>query len=170
MRALYYSASVITLTGGNTTAYGDECEPGHGYTEQDGFWDPDGDYWTVYPSRVDVVPHIYSDDCPLGPAQWLAEQVTERLGDLDYVDGNTFGGARTAIEPGQLTGPDADPPGAVAGSSTLLGDVFAAHRLRTAPAGTRTVTATAHAHGFTDTELAEAATLLGQTAAASGLV
>lgn len=162
MRALYYSASVITLTGGNTNAYGEACEPGHGYTEQDGFWNPDADYWTVHPSRHDGTPDIYPDDCPHDPAQWLADQITERLGDLDYVDGNTFAGARTAIEPGRLTGPDADPPGAVAGTSTLLGDVFAEHRLRTAPAGTRTVTATAHAHGFTGTELAEAAILLGR--------
>jgi hypothetical protein len=164
MRALYYSASVITLTGGNTTAYGEACEPGHGYTEQDGFWNPDVDYWTVHPSRDDVTPDVYPDDCPHSPAQWLAEQITERLGDLDYVDGNTFGGARTAIEPGRLTGSDADPPGAVAGTSTLLGDVFAEHRLPTAPTGTRTVTATAHAHRFTSTELAEAAILLGRPA------
>jgi len=102
----------------------------------------------VHPSRDDVDPDIYPDDSPLSPAEWLAEHVTDRLGDLDYVDGHTFGGARAAIEPGRLTGPDAGPPGAVAGTSTLLGDVFAAHRLRTAPAGTRTVTATAHDAGF----------------------
>jgi hypothetical protein len=92
----------------------------------------------------------------------MAEQVTDRLGDLDYVDGHTFGGARTAIEPGPLTGPDAGQFGAVAGTCTFLGDVFAAHRLRTAPAGIRIVTATAHAHGFTDTELAQAAAKLGE--------
>jgi hypothetical protein len=28
MRALYFSASVITLTGGDTTADGEPCEPG----------------------------------------------------------------------------------------------------------------------------------------------
>lgn len=67
--------------------------------------------------------------------------------------------------------PDPTPtsPGAVAGTHTFLGDVLAAHRLRTAPAGTRTVTATAHAHGFTDTELADAATLLDPDTAAPGL-
>jgi hypothetical protein len=166
MRALYYSGSVITLTGGNTNANGEGCEPGHGYTEDCGFWNPDGDYWTVYPSRNDVDPDIYPGYSPLSPAAWLAEQVTDRLGDLDYVDVNTFGGARTAIEPGRLTGPDADQPGAVAGTSTLLGDVFAAHRLGTAPAGTRTVTVTAHAEGFTESELAETATLLGHDLAA----
>jgi len=48
----------------------------------------------------------------------------------------------------------------------FLGDVFAAHRLCAAPAGTRT--AAAHAYGFTDTELAQAATLLGHTAPAAG--
>lgn len=166
MRELYYTASLITLTGGDTTAGGEACEPGHGYTEQDGFWNPDRDYWTVHPSRDDAEPDRYRGDSPQSPAQWLAEQVTDRLGDLDYVDGHRFAEARTAIEPGRLTGPAADQPGAVAGTRTFLGDVMAAHRLASAPAGTRTVTATAHAYGFTDTELAEAATLLGHDTAA----
>jgi len=61
----------------------------------------------VHPSRDDVDPDIYPDDSPLSPAEWLAEHVTDRLGDLDYVDGHTFGGARAAIEPGRLTGSDA---------------------------------------------------------------
>ncbi len=161
MRALYYSATLITLTGGDTNACGEACEPGHGYTEQSGHWNPDHHYWTVYPSRDDVEPDVYPDNCTLTPAQWLAEQVTERLGNLDHIDGHTFTSARTAISPGRLTGPKANKPGAVCGTHTFLGDVFAAHRLRTAPVGTRTLTAAAHAHGFTDTELAEAADLLG---------
>jgi len=168
MRALYYSASVITLTGGNTNAYGEDCEPGHGYTEQSGHWSPERDYWTVHPSRNDVDPDVYPDNSPLTPAAWLAEQVTDRLGEIDHIDGHTFTSSRTAIEPGRLTGPEADEPGAVAGTHTFLGDVLAAHRLRTAPAGTRTITAAAHAYGFTDTELAQAATLLGHTVPAAG--
>src|SRR4051812_16865651 len=161
MRALYYTASVITLTGGNTNADGDPCEPGHGYTEQDGFLEPRRRLLDGPPVPRRRRPGHLPRRQPAEPAEWLAEQITDRLGDLDYVDGPTFGGARTAIEPGRLTGPDADQPGAVAGTCTFLGDVFAAHRLATAPPGTRTVTATAHACGFTDTELAEAATLLG---------
>jgi hypothetical protein len=168
MRALYHSACVTTQTGGDTNAYGEACEPGHGYTEQSGHWSPDRDYWTVHPSRDDVHPDVYPDNSPLTPAEWLAEQFTDRLGDLDHIDGHTFTSARTAIEPGRLTGPEADEPGAVAGTHTFLGDVFAAHRLRTARAGNRTITAAAHAYGFTDTELAQAATLLGHTAPAAG--
>jgi hypothetical protein len=159
---------VTVLTGGNTNAYGEPCQPGRGYTERFGHWSPDRDYWTVHPSRDDVDPDIYPDDSRLTPAAWLAEQVTYRLGDLDHIDGHTFTSSRTAIEPGRLTGPEADWPGAVAGTHTFRGDVFAAHRLCTARAGTRTVTAAAHAYGFTDTELARAATLLGHTASAAG--
>lgn len=161
MRALYFSATVTTKTAGDTNAYGEPCEPGHGYTEQSGHWSPDRDYWTVYPSRDDVDPDSYPDQSPLTAAQWLAEQITDRLGNLDHIDGHTFTSARTAIEPGRLTGPAADEPGAVAGTHTFLGDVFAAHRLRTVPAGARTLTAAAHAYGFTPAELAEAAALLG---------
>lgn len=166
MRALYFSATVITLSGGDTNAYGEACEPGHGYTEQSGHWSPDNpdyDYWTVHPSRADVQPDVYPDDGSLPAAKWLAEQVTTRLGDLDHIDGHTFTSARTAIEPGRLTGPQANEPGAVSGTHTFLGDAFAGERLRIAPAGTRTLTATAHAYGFTDTELAEATRLLGQS-------
>jgi hypothetical protein len=73
MRALYYSATVITLTGGDTNAYGEACEPGHGYTEQSGYWSPDRDYWTVYSCRDDVDPDVYVDDSRLTPAEWLAD-------------------------------------------------------------------------------------------------
>ncbi|GAA1884002.1 hypothetical protein [Asanoa iriomotensis] len=168
MRAVYYSASVTTQTGGDTTADGEPCEPGRGYTEQSGHWSPDRDYWTVHPSRADVDPDTYPDDSPLPPARWLADQITERLGNLDHIDGHTFTSARTAIEPGRLTGPAADKPGAVAGTHTFLGDAFAAQRLRTAPVGIRTLTAAAHAYGFTAAELAETATLLGRGDPATG--
>jgi hypothetical protein len=71
MRALSFTASVITLTGGNTNAYGEACEPGHGYTEQSGHGSPDRDYWTVQASRDDVDPDVYPDNSPLTPAGLL---------------------------------------------------------------------------------------------------
>jgi hypothetical protein len=60
-----------------------------------------------------------------------------------------------------------DKPGAVAGTHTVRGGVLLRSRLRPARTGAR-ATAAAHADGFTDTELAEATTLLGYTAPVAG--
>jgi hypothetical protein len=54
-------------------------------------------------------------------------------------------------------------PGLLLGSGTLLGDALAAHRLGSAPVGLRTLTAAGHAHGFTNSEIADAAERLGLT-------
>lgn len=111
----------------------------------------------VHPSRDDVDPDSYPDDSPLSPAEWLAEHVTDRLGDLDYVDGHTFGGARATIEPGRLTGPDADPPR----------NQHLARRCRRRPPGAHRAGRHPHRDGdrprsrIHRRRLAEAATLLG---------
>jgi hypothetical protein len=47
-RGLYWSATIVTFDGSDTSAYGEPCEPGRGYTERSGWWDPDGDYWRVH--------------------------------------------------------------------------------------------------------------------------
>ncbi|MDT5025778.1 MAG: hypothetical protein QOE61_2204 [Micromonosporaceae bacterium] len=163
IRALYFSATIITLDGTDTNAYGEACEPGHGYNEQSGHWSPDQSYWTVHLDRSQVQPDIYLDRGSRTPGQWLADRLTTRLGTLETVDGNTFYGAREAIHPGRLTGPQSQEPGLLLGSGTLIGDALAAHRLRSATAGLRTLTAAGHAHGFTDGEIAAAANLLGLT-------
>jgi hypothetical protein len=41
VRQILYTASIVTFDGSDTNAYGELCEPGQGYTEQSGFWDPD---------------------------------------------------------------------------------------------------------------------------------
>ena len=161
IRALYFSATIITIDGTDTNAYGEACEPGQGYNELSGHWSPDQSYWTVYPDRSQVQPDIYPERGPRTPGQWLADRLTARLGTLETVDGRTFYGARHAIHPGRLTGPRSQEPGALLGSGTLLGDAIAASRLRSAPVGMRTLTAAGHAHGFTDSEIADAAALLG---------
>jgi hypothetical protein len=58
---LYWSATTITPDGSDTNAYGEACEPGRGYTEQSGWWDPDGDFWRVHERdrRDDVRPDVY---------------------------------------------------------------------------------------------------------------
>ncbi len=43
-RKLYFTATIITFDGCDTNAYGEACEPGHGYTERSGWWDPDRCY------------------------------------------------------------------------------------------------------------------------------
>jgi len=161
IRALYFSATIITLDGSDTNAYGEGCEPGQGYNEQSGHWSPDQSYWTVYPDRSQVRPDIYPERGSRTPGRWLADRLTARLGTLETVEGNTFYGAREAIHPGRLTGAQSQVPGLLLGSGTLLGDALAARRLRFAPVGLRTLTAAGHAHGFTDGEIADAAELLG---------
>lgn len=161
IRALYFSATIITLDGSDTTAYGEACEPGQGYNEQSGHWSPDRSYWTVYADRSQARPDIYPERGRRTPGEWLAGRLTARLGTLEAVDGHTFSGARQAIHPGRLTGLRSEVPGLLLGSGTLLGDALAAARLRSGPVGLRTLTAAGHAHGFTDREIADAAELLG---------
>ena len=157
-----YSATIITLDGSDTNAYGEACEPGAGYTEQSGHWDPDRAYWQVHAHRDDVTPDLDPPGDRRSPAQWLADRLTARLGSIASVEtGHTFYGAREAVHPGRLTGPRSRPPGAVLGAGAEVGDAFAAARLGNAAAGQQTLTAAAHADGFTDEQLTEAAGLLG---------
>ena len=161
IRALYFSATISTLDGSDTNAYGEACEPGQGYREQSGHWSPDRSYWSVYPDRSQVQPDVYPERGSRTPGQWLADRLAARLGSIEPVDARTFSGARQAIHPGRLTGRRSQGPGLLLGSGTLFGDAIAASRLRWAPVGLRTLTAAGHAHGFTDGEIADAAELLG---------
>ncbi len=158
---IYYTATIVTGDGSDTTAYGEACEPGHGYTDASGWWDPDRSYWTVRGCRDQVSPDVYPHPARRSPAQWLADRLTARLGSIESFDGGrTFYGAREAVHPGRLTGTRADEPGAVIGGGSLLGDALAAARLRQAPVGLATLTAAAHAHGFTAAQLADADRLI----------
>jgi len=154
---VYFTATIVTLDGSDTTADGEACEPGHGYTEACGWWDPDRVYWRVREHRDQVTPDVYPQRAGRSPARWLADRLTARLGDVESFDGGrTFYGAREAVVPGRLTGTRAQPPGAVIGGGSLLGDAVAASRLRHPSAGLATLTAAAHAHGFTTDQLAQA--------------
>jgi hypothetical protein len=68
-RLLYYSATIITLDRSDTNAYGEPCEPGQGYTERSGFWDPDHGYWRVHDCRDAVRPDTYAPRCGQPPAR-----------------------------------------------------------------------------------------------------
>jgi hypothetical protein len=162
-RLIVYTATIITFDGSATTAYGEPCEPGHGYTEADGFWDPSR-YWRLETSRDQVRPDVCPTRCQQ-PARWLANRIVARLGGVDSIagTGESFYSCREAIYPGHLTGATANEPGMVFGSGTFLGDIMAAQRLRTPTVGLRTLTAVAHASGFTTAELAQAAGHLGLT-------
>ncbi|MBT8227591.1 MAG: hypothetical protein HKP61_15970 [Dactylosporangium sp.] len=162
-RLIVYTATIITFDGSATTAYGEPCEPGHGYSEADGFWDPRR-YWRLEASRDRVRPDVCPARCRQ-PARWLARRITARLGGVDAIGGTgaSFSGCREAVYPGHLTGARADEPGMVFGSGTFLGDAITASRLHPPAVGLRTLTACAHASGFTTAELAEAAGLLGLT-------
>jgi hypothetical protein len=150
---LYYSATIITLTVDGT----DDIE-------QCGHWNPTRSYWTVWPSRDQVQPDRYPGRGRRTQAQWLAGRIIARLGSIDDWDGaTTFTSARSAIHPGRLTGAASHTPGLLCGSGTFLGDAIAAETLRRAAPGTRILTAAAHAHGFTQADLHEAARLLTTT-------
>jgi len=154
-RLLYYSATIITLDGSDTNAYGEPCEPGQGYTEQSGFWDPDDDYWHVHDSRDTVHPDIYPPRCGPSPARWLADRLRERLGPVDGFDhGRSFYSAHEAVHPGTLA--DAHGP-----TGALLSHIRMRLARTGAVASQRILTAAGHGYGFSDAELAEAARLLG---------
>lgn len=153
-RELYYSATVITLDGSDTTADGEPCEPGQGYREESGHWDPDRGYWRVHPDRNDVRPDVYPPGCGQTPAQWLASRLRARLGAAESYDhGRTFYAAAEAVYPGRL--PDAQGP-----AGQLLSDLRMALARAGATRRLRTLTAAAHAYGFTEDELAETAAAL----------
>jgi ribosomal protein S18 acetylase RimI-like enzyme len=156
-RELYFSATIITLDGTNTNAHGEGCEPGKGYTEQSGWWNPDRSYWRVHAERDDVTADVYPDGEDRGPARWLADRLVARLGAVDsYDDGRTFYGAFEAVHPGRLTDLVTHP----ASQSPGVGHALAFIRRGVARKGQRFLTAAGHAHGFTDTEMTEAAQLL----------
>jgi hypothetical protein len=159
---LYFSATIITLDGSATTSDGEPCEAGTGYIERSGWWDPDRCYWRVHDQRADVTPDRYPPRGHRSHAGWLADRLLARLGAIaSWEPAGTFYGAREAVHPGRLAGTGSHAPGVLLGSGTLLGDAITASRLRNGTAGTRTIVAAGHAHGFTDADLTETAHLLG---------
>src|ERR1700730_1067380 len=157
-RVLYYTATIIAMDGSDTNAYGEACEPGQGYTEQSGWWNPEQDYWSVHPDRGQAQPDTYSPSGGPPPAPWLASQLSDRLGPIDHFDGErTFYSARVATWP-------YNPAGSVTSGAVpavIAEDVFGDGQHHATPAGVKTLTAAGHAHGFTDQEILDAASLLG---------
>jgi hypothetical protein len=157
---IFYTATIITLDGSDTAADSAACEPGHGYTERSGWWDPDRAYWRVGDDRGDVSADVFPDGDGRDPVRWLADQLTARLARVDGYDaGRAFSGAYEAVHPGRLSDHATDPTA----PNPNWGQTVAAIRMRLACAGQRTLSAAGHAHGFTDSQLAGAARLLGLT-------
>jgi hypothetical protein len=155
---VFYTASIITLDGSDTNAYGEPCEPGQGYTEQSGWWEPDRCYWQVRTHRTEVVPDSYPDTEHRSPAQWLADRLTARLGTVgSYDHGHTFYGAYEAVYPHRLTALAASPTTPDPAAARMVAAIL----VRIARKGQRTLTAAGHAYGFTDQQLADAAAPLG---------
>jgi hypothetical protein len=48
---VFYTATIVTLDGSDTTADGEACEPGRGYRQRHGWWDPDRGYLRVHGDR-----------------------------------------------------------------------------------------------------------------------
>jgi hypothetical protein len=149
-RLLYFTATIITMDGSETNAYGEVCESGHGYTEAIGWWSPDEEPWSVYQDRDQAHPDMYPSTAETPPARWLADQLAERLGPIDHFDGGrTFYSADELIRAS-----DTAPPQSVRGG--------AIHDPRRGlPVGAKTLVAAGHAHGFTRDEIVAAAGLLG---------
>jgi len=156
--ALYWTATIITLDGSDTTAYGEPCEAGKGYVERSGWWSPDRSYWQVHDDRDHAAPDLYPDGDPRSPGRWLADQLLARLSAVEsYDDDRTFYGAYEAVHPGRLTDLVADPTPDNPGAANALAFI----RQRIGRKGQRSLTAAGHAHGFTTDQILQAARLLG---------
>lgn len=93
-RAIYYTGDLIVSDGSDTNCYGEECEPGHGYTLTSGWCDPDWSRWEVVEDRDHVSPDVYEPDeydleDGMTPATWLAKRLTDRLGAVEQWDGGS---------------------------------------------------------------------------------
>lgn len=96
-REVYFTADIIRPDGSDTDCYGEPCETGTGYVLESGWIDPDYSRSTVYESRDDVRPDVFDDD-DTAPAQWLADTVTNRVGCVDSVSGESFYGADASTD------------------------------------------------------------------------
>lgn len=131
---VFYTASIVRYDGSDTTSCGEPCEPGHGYTEEDGWLDPDWSSDTVYENQEDVRPDEYDSeqyDENDSPAEWLAETLWRRIGACDSDEYSGDGRWRQA-------------------------------EAYEHPYGTHSIRITADAYGFTDAELAETNEILNR--------
>jgi hypothetical protein len=149
-RRLYFSATIITMDGSDTNAYGEACEPGHGYTETAGWWNPDDEPWSVRRHRDHARPDRFPHPAATSPARWLADHLTQRLGPVDHFDGErTFYSAEELVRDS-----DTAPPRSVSGGAIH-------DPRRVLPVGAQCLSAAGHAHGFTSDEIVAAVGLLG---------
>lgn len=97
-RQIFYTADLVLPDGSDTTADGDYCGEGQGYSVESGWWDPDWSYWQVHESRDYARPDEYDAESEGQPvAQWAAECLAKRLkgwpegnGDGTYYSGESY--------------------------------------------------------------------------------
>lgn len=90
MRGIYFSATVTTLDGSDTTDDGSECEPGRGYYVEQGWVDTSWSWSEVQVGpREDAVPHVWEEspfdpeDPSTDPVLWLVEEINNELGGIE---------------------------------------------------------------------------------------
>lgn len=73
----------------HTNVYGEETESGYGEVLTSGWVSPDWTLWDVYESHEDVAPDVMDEDDleDMTPVDWLAQQITSRLGAVEMWDG-----------------------------------------------------------------------------------
>jgi hypothetical protein len=76
---IYYTGDLMTPDGSDTDCYGDGCEPGSGFTLENGWVDPDWTLSEVRESHDDVCPDAY--DPENGPLiEWVTDTIISRIG------------------------------------------------------------------------------------------
>lgn len=139
---LRFTASLLFPTDDDTNAYGEPCEPGHGYREESGWVDLDWSRKVVQEEQTTGVAYEgYEEEGSKTPGRWLAEAISDAIGAVeDNGDGTYYAAGIEEFyepdEPFQGTyaahvqfGPDDDEDAILAECSAWLGGEITPRKL-----------------------------------------